>query len=25
MLNKENLEKNIELIKTNFDLLRRGV
>jgi len=25
MINKENLEKNIELIRKNFDLLRRGV
>jgi len=25
MINREDLDKNIELIKTNFDLLRRGV
>jgi len=25
MINKEDLDKNIESIKKNFDLLRRGV
>jgi len=25
MINKEELDRNLEIIKTNFDLLRRGV